>query len=80
VPGEPAQVHAALVVEGQCCKRAPYHPDWSAAEELDDEIDHTHPLPRKGRQEMATWIPQHPVKRCVREAIEHAILTDEKST
>ena len=80
LPGEPARVHAALVVESQRCKRAPYHPDWSAAGELDDQVGHTHPLPRKDRQDMATWIPQHPVKRCVGEAIEDTILSDEKST
>jgi hypothetical protein len=62
------------------CTNAPYHPNRSTADELDNQAGHTHALPREDRAGMAPWIPHHPGKRRVRMAIKDAILSDEKST
>jgi hypothetical protein len=43
-------------------------------------VGHTHTLPCQDREDLAIWIPQHPVKRCVRKTIEDTILSDKKST
>lgn len=77
---KPAWVNAALVVESQYGECPAEHADWDATIQLDNQFGHAHSLRRKDRQDMGIWIPQHPVKQCVRQAIEASILSDEKST
>jgi hypothetical protein len=80
LPCEHARVHVAIVVEGQFRIRAPNHSHWSTADEFDNQVGHTHALPREDREGMAGGIPYHPVKRCIRKPINDTIPTDEKST
>jgi hypothetical protein len=80
LPSEPAQVHVAIFVEGQCRERTSYNAGWLAADKLDNQAGYTHALPSQNREGMLTWILQHPDKSRVGKAVENTILSDEKST
>ena len=79
LPSEPAQVHVAIFVEGQCRERASYNSGWLAADEPDNQAGDTHALPAGVAKACSRGFCSIRAKWLCK-AVEDTILSDEKST